>query len=398
MVYTAYDRQDLIESIIRFGCLLRREGFIITPACLEITLKGLDVIEIGVKAQFRALLRATLVSNATEMRRFEVLFQQFWDGSMAHPGLSEDARDSDGPEGNKSDESGTDTDDKAVQQDGADRDAGGTGGEENRQSAAAKEDRQVTAGLGTAEARKNFAELSPAELSHVEALVLRIASRLGLRLSRRHRMAKQMGKIDFRKSFRSALRYGGELLEFHYRRPKSIPSRIHLVLDISGSMDIYNRFFVIFMYGLQQALAKARCFVFSTYLTRVSQYLKGAQFQEAWKRIQSVSVNWSGGTAIGNSLMQLYYEHLRSGSARRSVVIIVSDGWDRGSPEILNEAMGLIHQRCRHLLWLNPLLSSQSYEPVCTGMRTALPYIDSFLPFDSLDSLVHLCRKIETIW
>ncbi|MDH3879402.1 MAG: VWA domain-containing protein, partial [Desulfobacterales bacterium] len=103
-------------------------------------------------------------------------------------------------------------------------------------------------------------------------------------------------------------------------------------------------------------------------------------------------------TEIGSSLMQLYSEHLGSGSAHRAVVIIVSDGWDRGSPEILNEAMGLIHQRCRHLFWLNPLLSTQSYEPVCTGMRTALPYIDSFLPFDSLDSLVHLCQKIETIW
>jgi uncharacterized protein with von Willebrand factor type A (vWA) domain len=163
-------------------------------------------------------------------------------------------------------------------------------------------------------------------------------------------------------------------------------------------MDIYNRFFVIFMYGLQQALANARCFVFSTYLTWVTHYLKSAQFHEAWKRIQSMSVNWSGGTEIGSSLMQLYSEHLGSGSAHRAVVIIVSDGWDRGSPEILNEAMGLIHQRCRHLFWLNPLLSTQSYEPVCTGMRTALPYIDSFLPFDSLDSLVHLCQKIETIW
>jgi uncharacterized protein with von Willebrand factor type A (vWA) domain len=389
MVYTAYDRQNLIESIIRFGRRLRGEGFNITPARLENTLQGLEVIEIGVKAQFRALLRATLVSNANELRRFEVLFQQFWDGSMAHPDLSEDAPGSEGSEGNKSDESGTDTDDNAVQQEGADSEVGGTDG---------KEDRQVTAGLGIVEARKDFAELSPEELSHIEALVQRIAIRLGLRLSRRHRMAEQVGKIDFRKSFRSALRYGGELLEFHYRRPKSIPSRIHLVLDISGSMDIYSRFFVIFMYGLQQALANARCFVFSTYLTWVTHYLKSAQFHEAWKRIQSMSVNWSGGTEIGTSLMQLYSEHLGSGSARRAVVIIVSDGWDRGSPEILNEAMGLIHQRCRHLFWLNPLLSTQSYEPVCTGMRTALPYIDSFLPFDSLDSLVHLCQKIETIW
>jgi uncharacterized protein with von Willebrand factor type A (vWA) domain len=389
MVYTAYDRQNLIESIIRFGRRLRGEGFIITPAHLENTLQGLEVIEIGVKAQFRALLRATLVSNANELRRFEVLFQEFWDGIMAHPDLSEDAPGSEGPQGNKSDEGGTDTDDNAVQQDGADRNVSGTGG---------KEDSQVTAGLGIVEARKDFAELSPEELSQIEALVLRIAMRLGRRLRRRHRMAEQVGKIDFRKTFRSALRYGGELLEFHYRRPKSIPSRIHLVLDISGSMDIYNRFFVIFMYGLQQALANARCFVFSTYLTWVTHYLKSAQFHEAWKRIQSMSVNWSGGTEIGSSLMQLYSEHLGSGSAHRAVVIIVSDGWDRGSPEILNEAMGLIHQRCRHLFWLNPLLSTQSYEPVCTGMRTALPYIDSFLPFDSLDSLVHLCQKIETIW
>ncbi|MGD8881470.1 MAG: VWA domain-containing protein [Desulfobacterales bacterium] len=389
MVHTAYERQNLIDSVIRFGHRLRGEGFIITPAHLENTLQGLEVIDIGVKAQFRTLLRATLVSNANELQRFQDLFQEFWDGSMTLPGLSGDAPGSDGPEGNQRDDSADGTDDTAMQQDDADWGVGETGGEK---------DRQVAAGLGIVEAKKDFKELSPEVLGQVEALVLRLAIRLGLRLSRRQRIARQVGKIDFRKSFRSALRYGGELLEFRYRRPKSIPSRIHLVLDISGSMDIYNRFFVIFMYGLQQTLANARSFVFSTHLTWITHHLKSAQFHEAWKRIQTMSVNWSGGTEIGSSLMQLYCEHLGSGSARRAVVIIVSDGWDRGNPEILNEAMGLIHQRCRHLFWLNPLLSSRDYEPVCTGMQTALPHIDSFLPFDTLDSLVHLCQKIETIW
>jgi uncharacterized protein with von Willebrand factor type A (vWA) domain len=259
-------------------------------------------------------------------------------------------------------------------------------------------EKRILASRGVVEARKDFANFDPEELDRIKTLVIRLAMRLGLRLSRRFRNNERAIKIDFRRSFRSALQYGGDLLELHFRRPKPIPSRIYLLLDISGSMDINNQFFIMFMYGLQQALASARCFVFSTHLTPISHHLKTARFKEAWNRVQNMSVNWSGGTEIGKSLMQFYSNYLGSGSARRAIFIIVSDGWDRGRPQILSEAMDLIHQRCRHIFWLNPLLATPNYQPICSGMKAALPYVDSFLPFISITSLERLCRKIETVW
>jgi uncharacterized protein with von Willebrand factor type A (vWA) domain len=261
-----------------------------------------------------------------------------------------------------------------------------------------EEPQKIRASLEVVEAQKDFSQLSTKELSRIEALVIRMARRLGHRLGRRFQIAESNRKIDFRRSFRSALRYGGELLELHYRRPKPVRSRIYLLLDISGSMEIYGHFFLLFMYGLQQAIARAQCFVFSTSLTYVTPHLKSSSFQESWQRIQSLPINWSGGTDIGTSLTQFYTEHLGSGAASRSVVIIVSDGWDRGRAQKLDEAMGLVHQRSRHLFWLNPLLASPCYEPLCRGMSVALSHVDSFLPLNNLDSLVQLCHKIERIW
>ena len=352
---------------------------------------SLEFIQIGERSQFKTLLRATLVSNAHELERFEALYQAFWHGSIEPPDLRE-VPPSEGQglsEGNGKEEGAASVDGGATAKETEHWEVGGTGGEEER---------QVIAGLGFVDEKKDFSQLHPDELGAVQELVLRMALRLGLRLSRRFQAADRARKIDFRRSFRSALRYGGELIDLRYRRPKAIPSRIHLALDVSGSMDIYNRFFVVFMYGLQKALANARCFLFSTHLTPVTHLLKSAPFQEAWQRIQAEAVNWSGGTDIGNSLMRLYTDHLGSGTARRAVVMIVSDGWDRGDPSRLGEAMGLIHQRCRHLFWLNPLLASACYEPVCRGMRAALPHVDSFLPFHNLKSLYQLCHKMETVW
>lgn len=386
---TAYAHRNLVEAVIRFGRRLREEGFTLSPAHLENTLHGLGVIPVEEKAQFRALLRATMVSNVDELKKFNALFPSFWEGRMPLPELSEDAPTHEGFAGEDGDDSGSSAVGGHSQEDVEDWEIGGSVGEEER---------LVVAAQGIVDAKREFSELNPEELGRVEALLLRLAQRLGRRLSRRYQMAKRGRNIDFRRSFRCALRYGGEFLVLSCRHPRSIPSRIHLLMDISGSMDVYNRFFLIFMYGLQQVLFNARCFVFSTHLTWISHYLKSAPFPEAWRRVQARSVNWSGGTNIGGSLLRFYTEYLGSGTPQRSLVIIVSDGWDRGSPEKLSQAMGLIHRRCRHLFWLNPLLASQTYEPVCRGMRAALPHIDSFLPFYNLNSLFQLCRKVETCW
>jgi uncharacterized protein with von Willebrand factor type A (vWA) domain len=377
-----------MEAVIFFGRQLRDAGLKVTPARLEDALRGLPLIQIGERTQFRSVLRTNLVSSVEDLALFDAIFQNFW-------GEEQDAEQGPGFYG---------TDEGFLE---ADEEGGGTKtGEEVAEcimnlepgESGEGEPEKVKASLQVAEVEKDFSQLSAEELSRVRALVLRLARRLGHRLGRRLQMAERARKIDFRRSFRSALRYGGELLELRYRRPKPLRNRVYLLLDISGSMDIYGHFFLLFMYGLQQTLARSQCFVFSTKLTWVTPYLKSYRYQEAWNRIQALPINWSGGTDIGTSLTQFYTEHLGAGAASQSVVIIVSDGWDRGSPPRLNEAMGLIHQRCNHLFWLNPLLASECYEACCRGMKAALPHVDSFLPFYNLESLVQLSQRLEGIW
>jgi uncharacterized protein with von Willebrand factor type A (vWA) domain len=379
---------SLKDAVILFGRRLRQEGLKVTPARLEDVLRGLAVIQVGNKAQFRSLLRANLVSSLEEMALFDSLFEAFWENEHQEE-----------PESRPPEEL-----------EGVSTETGGRGGESDvviqtvhglvdldPEAEGEREEGAIKASLEEVEIKKNFSQVSPKDLRKVEALVLLLARWLGHRLSRRCRPTKKAERIDFRRSLRRALRHGGELLELHHRRPKPARNRIHLMLDVSGSMDVYGHLFLFFMYGLQKCLSDAQCFVFSTHLTRVSPFLRGTHFQEAWAKINSLSVNWSGGTDLGTSFMQFYTGHLRL-RAGSQIVIIVSDGWDRGSPEKLDEAMGLIRQNCRHLIWLNPLLAAQDYEPTCRGMCLALRYVDMFLPFHNLESLVRLTKTIDDAW
>lgn len=412
---TFLPNRNLIEALILFGHQLREVGIKVTPSHLEDALKGLLLIDIGEREQFRTVLRTNMISSVEELDLFEMTFRTFWGNEEDTEQWLMGCADEDFFERGEEDQ-GTDESfegDRHKPQD-AGIDGGAAETEDDGTNAGSEtaecilnlvpeefeesEPAKVRATLDEVEVQKDFSQLTGEELSRIEALVIRLARRLGHRLGRRFQVAENAKKIDFRRSFRSALRYGGELLELHYRKPKPIRSRIYLLLDISGSMEIYGHFFLLFMYGLQQALARAQCFVFSTTLTYVTPYLKGSRFQESWKRIQSLPINWSGGTDIGTSLTRFYGEYLGAGASSRSIVIIVSDGWDRGSAERLDEAMGLVHQQCRHLFWLNPLLASPCYEPLCKGMSVALSHVDSFLPLYNLDSLVRLCQKIESIW
>ena len=370
----SFQCQGLADAILLFGRHLRESGFKVTPARIQDVVKGLNFIQIGDKRQFRNLLQTNLVSSRDELALFKALFDAFWRGEfgayITFPGAEEEVED---------ERRRTVVELETITSDDADSE-------------------YIGASLEVVERGKDFSKLDPRELKKVERLVLRIARRLGHRLGRRFKAAKRARQIDFRRSFRQSLRHGGEILEFRYRkrRPRH-PYRLYLLLDISGSMDIYGHFFLVFMYGLQRVLFEAETFVFSTYLTCVSPYLRRFSFDEALRKIQCLSVNWSGGTDIGTSLMQFYTNHLNQQDNSNSVVIIVSDGWDRGDADRLERVMKLIRSRAREIFWLNPLLGSPQYEPLCRGMRCALPHVDHFLPFYNLESLTRICNDLERV-
>lgn len=384
--------QSLIDSILLFGRELREKGFKITPPRLEDVFTGLSFIEIGDKGQFRGLLRSNFVSSKEELGRFETVFDAFWGSIEAEK--EEEGREEPNhpPRSNAPNEAG--------QEDSGPNTWESAQGEVELRECPTQEDKEekrIGASLEVVEVRKDFSRLSTQELTKIEEMVLLMARKLGERLRRRFQTTSRSTKIDFRRSFRSALHYGGEFLELRYKRPRPRPNRIYLLLDISGSMDVYGQFFLLFMYGIQQTLPESQCFVFSTHLTWVTPYLKASHFEKAWTRINLLPVNWSGGTDIGSSLMEFYTDHLGGEMTSRDLVVVVSDGWDRGNPDRLDEALELVHRSCRMLFWLNPLLGSSCYQPLTRGMQTALPYIDSFLPLFNLDSFDRFCRKVEAV-
>lgn len=184
------------------------------------------------------------------------------------------------------------------------------------------------------------------------------------------------------------------MLDILRRERKLQKTRVVLLCDVSGSMDLYSRFLIQLIYALQHAVARVETFVFSTGLSRITGSLARADLRAAMDEIARKVPDWSGGTKIGRSLRRFLADYGGWALDGRTVVIIISDGWDTGEPDVLESAMAELHRRAARVIWLNPLLASPGYEPICQGMRVALPHVDVFAPAHNLDSLRRLERHL----
>jgi uncharacterized protein with von Willebrand factor type A (vWA) domain len=163
-------------------------------------------------------------------------------------------------------------------------------------------------------------------------------------------------------------------------------------------MEQYSRLLLHFLYGLAESLTqRVESFVFSTRLTRISHQLRGSDIDAAIADVTSQVHDWSGGTRIGAALKTFNYDWGRRVLGRGAIVLLISDGWDRGDPELLHTEIGRLHRSCHRLIWLNPLLGSPRYEPLTRGMQAALPHIDDFLPVHNLASLEQLALHLQTV-
>ncbi len=241
-------------------------------------------------------------------------------------------------------------------------------------------------------AEKDFSTFSADELPAIRRLTRRLARRLAGRVGRR-RVAGRRGSVDLRRTLRGNLGKG-ELVELAHRTRAPRPPRLVVLCDVSGSMDLYSRFLVQFLHGLQGAFAGMETFTFSTRLTRVTPLLKSRSFGQSLVALAAVT-DWSGGTRIGESLDRFVREWGRRLVDRRTVVIVLSDGWDTGDPDLLASALERIRQRGARLLWLNPLLGQPDYTPETRGMAAALPLVHAFLPAHNLASLGALERALR---
>ena len=182
-----------------------------------------------------------------------------------------------------------------------------------------------------------------------------------------------------------------------YKQKKKRLKRLVMLTDVSGSMDRYARFVLPFMLGFRGVGSRAEVFVFSTSLTSITFIVRHMSIEKALKRICQEVPEWSGGTRIGYSLHQFNQVYGRKLVNQRTVVVILSDGWDLGGKQLLRKEMETLARNAYCVIWLNPLAGDPDYEPVCRGMRTALPYVDYFFPADNLQSLKRVGRLIARV-
>ncbi|MBI2188521.1 MAG: VWA domain-containing protein [Acidobacteria bacterium] len=243
---------------------------------------------------------------------------------------------------------------------------------------------------------KDFAELTPAEIDRARVLLERLPWQLGVRRTRRWRPTPA-GAIDLRRTLRRNLLRWGEVVDLPRRRRRRLPRPVVLIADVSGSMDRYSRMLLHFLYGLTEHGRRVESFVFATRLTRVTRRLAEGGGAASIERLVQDVKDWGGGTRIGDALRTFNTRWARRVMRHGPVVVIVSDGWDRGDPARLSTEVARLHRQCRRLIWLNPLLGSPGYEPLTRGMQAALRHVDDFLPAHNLASLEQLAEHLGAL-
>jgi uncharacterized protein len=370
----------LTTAVTRFAALLRREGLPVTVTQVTAAARALEHLDVGDRGEVRLGLRAVLVSRPEDYPPFDRCFDAFWrvdsegdrisDLVMPTPGAAEDAA--------------------ATRSDGREAVALETWGEEGLGES---DEPLAVPGVSDREAlmAKDFSTFGPDQLDEVLRLTLQIARRLARRLTRRRRPVRRGGRVDLRRTLRANLARA-DLVELRFRERKRRKVRLVLLCDVSGSMDLYSRFLLQFLFALQHVFGRVETFTFSVRLTRITEHLRSRSYRDVLKRLTAVR-DWSGGTRIGESLAQLNREW-PSVVDRRTIAIVLSDGWDTGDPELLASELLRIKRRAGRVIWLNPLLGNPSYEPLTRGMAAALPLVDHFAAAHNLAALRDLASRL----
>lgn len=357
-----------IERVVLFCRELRAHGVLVTPAEAITATRGLEIIDATDRDEVFLSLRSILTTSVDDFPIFEEVFKRFWNKSHSLNTTATVRIQTTLPRQSP----------KGLAFFLEHWGSSFSGGAQSVKVPGASDNESATT--------KDFREFSNEELEEISRLARRIIRRLARKPSRRWRPVKRGHRVSLRRSLRLSLKTGGELIDLMYKERRPKRTKLIVICDVSGSMDIYSRVLLQFVYGLQNSFAKVESFVFATSLARITGDLKNKTYQRALDRLSTNIRGWSGGTRIGASLAMFNDQWLRR-IDKRTIVIILSDGWDTGEPERLAAQLFLLKQRAGRLIWLNPLLGSAGYEPLTRGMQAALPFINVFAPAHDLASL-----------
>ena len=243
---------------------------------------------------------------------------------------------------------------------------------------------------------KDFATYTAAEFEEARRLMADLRLHGAMRRSRRRRPSlRTAGRPDLRRTVRRSLAAGGEPIRRAFTEPGQRPRRVVLLCDVSGSMEAYSRALLRFLHVAVVGRGQAEAFALGTRLTRITRELTSRDPDAALARAARAVADWSGGTRLGEGLRTFNDNWGVRGMARGAVVVILSDGWDRGDPRLLAEQMERLSRVAHRIVWVNPLKASPGYAPLAAGMAAALPYVDEFVEGHSLDSLRTLAEVIS---
>lgn len=358
---------NFLHNTLVFGRVLLELGLPVDPAGMQAAVSALDHIEVANKSDVYYTLRAVLLNDHRDYPLFDRAFNAFWKKhNKKWLALTLPPRPSGSPASNG---------------------RGSEDGEALLMNVSYSPDRALR--------HKDFAQLTTDEVKLIQQYIHNLSWSPPHKHTRRWQ-PRGTDRIDFRRTFRYNLRSGGELVAWRHKRPKAKPRPVVVLVDVSGSMEPYTRILLHFIYAVTAGLpAPVESFLFSTALTRVTRHLQTRQVAQAMQAVNQSVANWSGGTRIGEALRAFNQTWGRRVSSRNAVVLLVSDGWDRGDPEIVQREIARLRRGSHRLIWLNPLLGSPDYQPLTRGMQAALPHIDEFLPMHNLASLQALIQSLS---
>jgi uncharacterized protein with von Willebrand factor type A (vWA) domain len=375
----------LLRNMVLFGRMLRALGIKVTPTQILDWVEGLKHINMRHREDFKNTTQTILINRFEHLELFNRAFDLFWQARDETELLEMNlgALLQKPPQPKPEDLEPAQTGDKG---DGSEKEA----------------EEPIIDTVYTYSARevlrqKDFADLTPEELHEVKHLMQAMVWELEQRRTRRKARARRGAFPDMRRTFRQNLRYGGEPLELAWRERKLKRRPLVVICDISGSMERYSRVLLKFVYAISNGLEKVEAFVFSTRLTRITHHLKNKDIDRALDEATLAIHDWAGGTRIGESLKTFNYEWGRRVLGQGAIVLLISDGWDRGDTHLLRHEMDRLQLSCHRLIWLNPLLGSENYEPLTRGIQAALPHVDDFLPVHNLKSLEQLGDLLESL-
>ncbi len=378
----------LADNIVYFARILRKAGVRVGPSAVVTAIKAVNAAGVGDRDDFYWTLHATLITRHEDIAVFDQGFRLFFRSRE----LVEKMLQMFSPVANPS---GQPEPPKAAET----RVSQALFPETNRNNAQERPQIEVDAAF-TASAKevlrtKDFAQMTASELVEARVAMGKFVLPDDMITTRRLRAANRAPRIDPRRVMAASLRTGGDLILPRYRQPRKIRPPLVVLADISGSMSQYSRVFLHFMHMLSEKRRGVHIFLFGTRLTNVTRQLRNRDPDQAIAQCALAVEDWSGGTRIGTALHEFNRAWSRRVLAQGATVLLITDGLERDGEAILGHEMDRLHRSCRRLIWLNPLLRFDGFQPRASGIRAMLPHVDVFRAVHCLDAVADLCRVLS---